>query len=692
MADRADYARAMAQLEARALDPVTVRATRPGVRAVLLGRAVFAATSVACAVAVALDLHTGTHATLAYVGATEVLALTALLLTTRMPAHRMSWVLAATALLWGIANLAFAYAVEALVADPGRLPGGTAAAWFDNWAWLPGLALFLCGLLLLMPDGRLASSRWRPVAGTVAAGTVIASAAVSVGPTFELSGTEIANPLAADGAAVVAAAVLGALLILAGLAGSVAAFVVRYRRSAGESRQQLRWVGLSFAVAVPLVVVGAATWGVVPGTSVLPALGLVAVPAGIAVAVLRYRLYELDLVVNRALVYGVLTVAVAGGYVLAVGLAGSYLSRRGDVLFSLLVTGAVALGFQPLRERVQRSVNRLTYGARDDPYRAAAALSRSLAGADAVLPTAVETIGRALALGYVALVVDADDDDEHTVAVYGTPVDGALAFPLVHQGATVGELRLAPRPGERLRERDHRLIADLAPQVAAAVHAAGLAQELQAARRLLVELREEERRRIRRDLHDGLGPALAGLTFTLDAVRNLADSDRRRADELLAAATDQVQALIADVRRLIYGLRPPALDELGLVGAVRSLASREAPLAIRVDVRAPDPMPPLPAAVEVAAYRIVQEALTNVTRHARARRCDVRLALEPTALSLEVRDDGVGIADGGRGVGLRAMAERAAELGGTCGITSRPGAGTSVSARLPLEPEDGAAA
>ena len=686
MADRADYARAMAQLEARALDPVTVRATRPGVRAVLLGRAVFAATSVACAVAVALDLHTGTHATLAYVGATEVLALTALLLTTRMPAHRMSWVLAATALLWGIANLAFAYAVEALVGDPGRLPGGTAAAWFDNWAWLPGLALFLCGLLLLMPDGRLASSRWRPVAGTVAAGTVIASAAVSVGPTFELSGTEIANPLAADGAAVVAAAVLGALLILAGLAGSVAAFVVRYRRSAGESRQQLRWVGLSFAVAVPLVVVGAATWGVVPGTSVLPALGLVAVPAGIAVAVLRYRLYELDLVVNHALVYGVLTVAVAGGYVLAVGLAGSYLSRRGDVLFSLLVTGAVALGFQPLRERVQRSVNRLTYGARDDPYRAAAALSRSLAGADAVLPTAVETIGRALALGYVALVVDADDDDEHTVAVYGTPVDGALAFPLVHQGATVGELRLAPRPGERLRERDHRLIADLGPQVAAAVHAVALSQELQLARQRIVELREEERRRIRRDLHDGLGPALAGLTFTLEAVRNLTGSDLQRADELLVAATEQVQTMIGDVRQLIYGLRPPALDQLGLAASLRGLATQESSPGTSVTIDAPNSMPPLPAAVEVAAYWIAQEALTNVKRHAHAQHCSVRIAVEPTTLRLEIADNGAGLSNGSRGIGLHTMKERAAEVGGTCEIGDRTGGGTLVLASLPRLP------
>jgi signal transduction histidine kinase len=343
-------------------------------------------------------------------------------------------------------------------------------------------------------------------------------------------------------------------------------------------------------------------------------------------------------------------------------------------------------------------VNRLMYGERDDPYLAIAGLGRTLASSlqvDAVLPTAVETIGRTLALQYVALNVAGHGGlREQAVAAYGAPTGDVLVFPLIHQGAPTGELLLAPRPGERLRERDHRLIADLAPQVAAAVHAVGLSQELQAARRRLVKLREEERRRIRRDLHDGLGPALAGLTFTLDAVQNLADSDHERASELLVSARDQAQTLIADVRRLIYGLRPPALDELGLVAAMRALASREATLGMRVDVQAPESVPPLAAAVEVAAYRIVQEALTNVARHAGARVCTVRVSVEPTTLRLEVTDDGRGFAQPGigAGVGLRAMRERAAELGGTCEIRSAAGVGTIVSARLPLQAADEAIA
>ena len=304
------------------------------------------------------------------------------------------------------------------------------------------------------------------------------------------------------------------------------------------------------------------------------------------------------------------------------------------------------------------------YGERDDPYTAIAGLGRTLASSlqlDAVLPNVVETIGQTLALQYVGLVLAGRRFTEGaTAAEYGTPSTDLLAFPLVHQGIAVGELRLAARPGERLRERDHRLIADLAPQVAAAVHAVGLSQELQLARQRIVQLREEERRRIRRDLHDGLGPALAGLTFTLEAVRNLTESDIRRADELLVSATEQVQTMIGDVRRLIYGLRPATLDQLGLAASLRGLASQESSPGTSVTIDAPSSLPQLPAAVEVAAYWIAQEALTNVRRHAHAHTCSVRVAVEPTVLRLEVADDGGGFIE-------RVDGYRASHDEGACG-------------------------
>jgi signal transduction histidine kinase len=579
---------------------------------------------------------------------------------------------------------AYAYAVEALVADPGSLPGGLAAAWLDNWFWLPALVPPISLLLLVVPDGRLLSPSWRPVLLAVIGGTALASAGISGSSTFELgSGQPIDNPLALDARAAHLAAAIGFAVVAGTVVASLVSFVSRYRRSLGEERQQLRWIGGSRAIAALVGGLGAVTWAVFPYAYVLYAIGLLVLPVGTAVAILKYGLYEIDLVVNRAFVYGAMTVCVVASYVLVVGLVGATLSDRGDLVLSLAVTGVVAVCFQPLRERVQQFVNQLMYGERDDPYAALARLGRRLEtslGADAVLPTAVETIGQTLRLQYVALTLAGSDD---VAAAYGSSDGAPLRFPLVHQGRTVGDLRLAPRAGEQLREADRRLIADLAPQVAAAAHAVGLAQELQAARRRLVDLREEERRRIRRDLHDGLGPALAGLTFTLDAVHNLAVSDLERANALLASATEQTQTMIADVRRLIYGLRPPALDELGLVGALRGLAGREASPATTIAVVAPEALAPLPAAVEVAAYRIVQEALTNVARHARAQSCTVHLSVEPDAVLLEISDDGQGMAQRRSGVGLQTMQERAAELGSSCQITSKPGAGTIVTARLP---------
>jgi signal transduction histidine kinase len=654
-----------------------------------VGWAVFAATTVSCVLAVALDLHDGRGSRpYVFIAVAEVLGALGLLLTSRMPHHRISWVIAAGGLWWGVSLLVSAYAVEALVTDPGSLPGGIAAAVFDSWAWLPGLALFLSLLLVLMPDGRLASRRWWPVPASVAVGTVVFAVVSSTDASFTLAGTKVANPLATQGLVTDVLATVGVTLVLVGLAGSVAAFLVRYRRSEGIENQQLRWVGASLGLALTLAVVGAMTWDVLP-VAALPALSLLALTGGITVAVLRYRLYELDVVVNRAAVYLVLTLVVVGAYVVAVGLVGSFVSRRGDFVVSLVVTGLVAICFQPLRERVQRVVNRLMYGERDDPYLAIAGLSRTLASSlqvDEVLPAAVETLGRTLALEYVGVsAVTGADAPSEKIAAYGIPSGGARVYPLVHQGVAVGELEVAPRLGERLRPRDERLIADLTPQVAGAVHAVELAHELESARARLVRLREEERRRIRRDLHDGLGPALAGLTFTIDAARNLAGSDLARADELLASATEQIRSLISDVRRLIYGLRPPTLDELGLVASLRGLASRDGSGAPRIHVDAPDVLPPLDAAVEVATYRIVQEAVTNVARHAHARRCTIRLVLEPTALVLDVADDGRGFAERRAGVGLQTMRERALELGGTCEVSSTPGVGTTVSVRLPRQ-------
>jgi signal transduction histidine kinase len=415
------------------------------------------------------------------------------------------------------------------------------------------------------------------------------------------------------------------------------------------------------------------------------------VPVSIGLALLRHRLYDVDVLINRTLVYGALTASVVGVYVLVLAYVGTLFQARGDAL-SLLAAAAVALVIQPLRARLQRGVNHLLYGQRDEPYAVLSGLGKRLEATispEAVLPTIVATVREALKLPYAAIALERED--AITIhATSGMPVADPVRLPLVYRGEAIGHLLLAPRAlGETFTPADRRLLEDLGHQAGVAAHAVQLTADLQSSREKLVNAREEERRRLRRDLHDGLGPALAAHTLKVGAARALLPPDAQAADHLLAELEDDIEVALADIRRLVYELRPPALDELGLLGAIRETAAQYAPAAGRggqltVRVEAPERLPSLPAAVEVAAYRIVQESLANIVRHADARTCRVELAVD-SALHLTIVDDGVGLPTNRHaGVGLTSMRERAAELGGTCVIESAPAAGTCVRAELPL--------
>jgi len=362
-----------------------------------------------------------------------------------------------------------------------------------------------------------------------------------------------------------------------------------------------------------------------------------------------------------------------------------------DLPVQVLATAVAAAALFPLRDRVQRRVDRLFYGDRGVPYEALARLGRLVeesGGTESALDSVVKTIADSLRLPYVALELRLGDGWRQA-AVYsdGLPSD-VTKFPLISQRETVGRLVVGTRSrGERLGPDDERLLADLARQAGPATHAVALRQALDASRAGLVTAREEERRRLRRDLHDGLGPTLAGLTLGLDTAR-ARSAGQPELQDLLGRLKAETQRAVTDVRRIVYGLRPPALDEFGLVGSLREEVGRlrhEAP-ALTVTLDAPDAdLADLPAAAEVACYRIVTEALTNVTRHAHATRCSVRLRLDH-GLDVDVSDDGVGLPDGWRtGVGIASMRERVAELGGTLVIEPCLPHGTRISARLPAQ-------
>jgi signal transduction histidine kinase len=503
------------------------------------------------------------------------------------------------------------------------------------------------------------------------------------------------------------------------LAGSLAySLIYRYRHvSDGVQRQQIKWVVASGMFYVLIFIIDPRPF-MTPGLSeVLRSLiwtpfaylsgAFIAV--SIAFSILRYRLWDIDLIINRALVYGALTVSIIGMYVLVVGALGMAMQSHVNWLVSILATGLIAVLVQPLRDRLQRWVNRLMYGERDDPITVLSRLGKQLESTlapDAVLPSLVGTIAQQLKLPYVAIEMTMEDHLANqgkpdpalipgsplTIA-YGNPQPDVICFPLIYQSKTIGQLLVAPRAsGEAFNPMDRHLLENIARQAGMAVHAVSLTADLQRSRQRLVTTREEERRRLRRDLHDGLGPNLASQGLKLAAVKHLLEKDPTSAIPLLEQVMNQNQSTVDEVRRLVYGLRPPALDELGLVAAIRDhVAGMDGKFTLqKIEIKEPpEGLPPLSAAVEVAAYRIVLEALTNVIRHAQAQHCMIRFSLHQmdahAILQVEIQDDGIGLSSTQRaGVGTRSMRERAEELGGTCVIESIVSGGTHLSVRIPL--------
>jgi signal transduction histidine kinase len=614
------------------------------------------------------------------------------IIVSRHPRNALGWLFCLMGLSSGLSGVALEYAAYAFAAEP-EPPGAATAAWLNAWVGTPGFVSVALAPLLF-PDGR-PSRRLRPVvwiaAGAIVVGTV--SFALIPGP---LEGyPSVDNPFGIEGTGGFFEFMLAAvgLFLVATLFAGLASLIVRYRRSRGAERQQIKWFTYAAAVT-PLALVGNSLF---PDLSwLIGGVGVACIPVAIGVAILRYRLYDIDIVINRTLVYGTLTACVVGVYVLVIGYLGALFQTGSNLAVSLVATGIVAVLFAPLRHRLQRAVNRLMYGERDEPYAVLSRLGQRLEATlepGAALPAVVETVAQALRLPYAAMELREDGEREgfSVVASCGSPVEPLAILPLVHQHETVGRLLLAPRAGEKgFSATDRRLLEDLARQAGAAAHAVRLTNDLQRARERLVAAREEERRRLRRDLHDGLGPQLSSQTLTIDAARGIMRHDPDSAEALLLDLKAQSRDAVADIRRLVYALRPPALDDLGLVGAMRASAAQYASNGLRVSVEEPEKLPLLPAAVEVAAYRIAQEALANVARHAEAGRCVVRLALdeEAGALRLEVADDGRGIGeDKGSGVGLHSMRERAAELGGSVTFGSPAGGGAVVLARLPLTEE-----
>ncbi len=430
-------------------------------------------------------------------------------------------------------------------------------------------------------------------------------------------------------------------ITLACLLAAASSLFFRYRQAKQEERHQIKWVVSALVVNVALLsvdpLIPPGFWG-----NNIDGLGALLLIVAFGVALLRYRLWNIDIIINRALVYGLLSVCVIVLYAAIVVSLGTFLQNKGNLLISLLATGLVAVLFQPLRGWLQRGVNRLLYGQRDEPYAVITRLSQQLEGTlapEAILPTIVETVAVALKLPHAAILLKREETFE-LAASFGKSAADTLTLPLSYQGEIIGQLSLAPRvPGEAFTPSDRRFLHELARHAGLATHAVRLTTDLQRSRERIVTAREEERRRLRRDLHDGLGATLAALHLQAGVIRTLMRHDLTAAEAELLELQTEIRAAVTDIRRLVYALRPPTLDELGLVEAIRQHAAQHEMQdgtngragngddGLHIVIEAPEQLPVVPAAVEVAAYRIVQEALTNIVRHAHARTCTVRLVL-----------------------------------------------------------------
>lgn len=608
----------------------------------------------------------------------------------RHPRHPIAVLFLFFGLSSAFAQLCRQYAL--LGADGGALlPGSSWAWWIASFAWYPAYALPGTVMLVLFPTGRPHSRRWWPLAGAAAALVAADTLWFAFTPFDTDLPPELAalnHPLGRHGQPRRFEDVFTALpqLYLVVTLLCLAALVARLRTSTGVARRQVGW----FAFGSALWVLAAGIDAVTHYSEDRPwaELIFIALPAlGATIGIVRHDLFDIRRVVHRGAVLLAFTAAIAVAYAAIVLFAQRWVGRpREDVWSAAMAVALIAVAALPTARALDRVSRRLLYGERDDPRAVLARLGEELERTSDPAQTllcAAEAIASSLRLPYVRIAADA-----LAPAETGDPRADVETRALNDRGIHVGTLVLGRRaPGEPFDASERDLLDDLAGRLATAIHALALDADLRRSREDLVLAREEERRRIRSDLHDGLGPQLAGIGLQLDLGRELLDRDPARVRTMLDRARDELDAALVGIRHVVDGLRPPALDELGLAGAIRQqVASHDASVTngLTVSVFAPDELGELPAAVEVAAFRIATEAVTNVSRHSGADRCEVYLEIGDS-LAVTVRDNGSGIDAGAiPGVGLHSMRRRAEELGGTLDLDSDPARGTELTARLPI--------
>jgi len=618
-------------------------------------------------------------------------------LASRRPANRIGWLFLAAGLALGLSSFSNAYALHALVAAPGSWPAGRAAGWLSNWVWVIPYAM-LALVFVLFPTGQPRSPRWRAAvwlvggAFTLATADQVAEAVRDWPDPF----AAVTQPNPPDVTA--AYALMAAALVL-----SVAALVVRFARSSGEERLQLKW----FAAAAVLLVATLIPWLLtdVLVTGLLVSLAFLCLYAAVTIAILKYRLYGIDFVISKAVLYGTLAAFITVVYAGLVVGVGTLVGNRRSALLSALAAAVVAVAFQPLRQQAGRLANRVVYGKRATPYQVLSDFARRIGGAYAsedVLPQMARIVAQGTGAEQVVVWLRVGDE-LRPEASSGRPVsapaaalpvgghelpalpEAEVSVPVVYQDELLGAIAIRMPRGEPLRPEGEQLVADVASQAGLALSNAGLVEDLRASRQRLVAAQDEERRRLERNLHDGAQQDLVALAINLRlagaTVEDL-DQARQAFGELQADATGALENL----RDLAHGIYPPMLADLGLAAALNAQAAKS---TVPVTVQA-DGIGRYPQDTEAAVYFCCLEALQNIAKYARATQARICLRARNGTLSFTVSDDGAGY-DAARtpmGAGQRNMADRLAALGGRLEVRSAPSQGTTITARLPVPAAD----
>ena len=601
------------------------------------------------------------------------------LVASRQPRNPIGWLFLVFALVGAVmADAAQGWALQAaergwrggdaaeLLASAGRQPSG------------------LCWILtfLLIPDGRLPGRRWRIVVWTGVAGTVLTMVGWSLDEDlYDFPSGH--NPFAVAGLPTGALFAVGVSLMIAALLAAAASLVVCFRRARGVERQQLKWFALAAGFAAVVLPVSFALWYVTSLAPVLIAVALTALPIGACVAILRYRLYEIDLVINRTLVYGAVTVVLAAAFAATAVLLGTALGR-GSAWATAGATLVVAIVFRPLRTRVQDSVDRRFNRARYDAVHRMTTFLEELRDGRAA-PEEVEGVLRELMADPRLELLFRPHQSEHYVDARGIPAqvlasDTRQQIPIERGGQPLGIVLLdPPSPEQRDLLRGVVEAGGLAIEIARLrVELRRQLAEVEASRARIVAAGNDERRRIERDLHDGAQQRLVSIGLTLrHAQHELGSASPERAGQTLEGAVAEVAVAIDELRELARGLPPSQLDG-GLAPAFHELA-RRATVPVKVDA----PRERFGREVEAAAYFIGCEGLTNAVKHAHASKILLSAGRRDRQLVVSIADDGVGGAIVGQGSGLRGLSDRIAALGGTLRIESAPGTGTTLTAELP---------